>query len=151
LPRIRRWLPQLEDTAGPGLPATVEGMLRRVCRLQKFLSDIVETPEPHAVSWLESSMDILATRPDLSPATIARSLGLSYETFRKEFARHTGQPPARYRLHRLIEQARVLISERNLSNKQIAETLGFYDEFHFSRHFRHITGGSTRDFRRSLH
>ena len=150
LHHIRRWLPQLENAAGPGLPVTVEGMLRRACRLQKFLSDIVEEPEPHPVHWLESAMDILATRADLSPATIARSLGLSYETFRKEFAQRTGQPPARYRLHRLIEQARVLITERNLSNKQIAETLGFYDEFHFSRRFRQVTGRSTRAFRRAL-
>jgi AraC-like DNA-binding protein len=151
LPQIRRWLPQLEDAAGANLPFTAEGMMRRVCRMQKFLSDIVEEPKPHAVRWLESSMDILATRSDLSPAAVAQSLGLSYETFRKEFARHTGQPPARYRLQRLIEQARSLIAERNLSNKQIAETLGFYDEFHFSRHFRRLTGQSTRDFRRSLH
>jgi len=78
---------------------------------------------------------------------IARALGLSYETFRKEFARETGQPPARYRLHRLIEQARLLIAGRNLSNKQIAETLGFYDEFHFSRHFRQVSGQSPREFR----
>jgi AraC-like DNA-binding protein len=150
LPHIRRWLPQLEDAAGPGLPATMEGMLRRVCRLQKFLSDIVEEPEPHSVPWIESAMNSLATRADLPPAAIARSLGLSYETFRKEFAHRTGQPPSRYRLHRLIEQARVLITERNLSNKQIAETLGFCDEFHFSRRFRQVTGQSTRAFRRTI-
>jgi AraC-like DNA-binding protein len=92
----------------------------------------------------------LVETPETAPKAIARSLGLSYETFRKKFTRHTGQSPARYRLHRLIERARALITERNLSNKQIAETLGFYDEFHFSRRFHQVTGRSTRDFRRSL-
>jgi AraC-like DNA-binding protein len=48
-----------------------------------------------------------------------------------------------------MEQARALITERNLSNKQLAEMLGFYDEFHFSRRFHQITGQSTREFRRS--
>jgi AraC-like DNA-binding protein len=91
----------------------------------------MESPEPHL------------------PA-IARALGLSVETFRKNFARHTGHPPARYRTIRLINQARVLMTERGLRNKEIAETLGFYDEFHFSRRFHQITGMSTREFRRTL-
>jgi AraC-like DNA-binding protein len=95
-------------------------------------------------------MDILVARPRLSPVAIARSFGLSYETFRKEFARRAGQPPARYRLHRRIEQARILMKERNLSNKQIAETLGFCDEFHFSRRFHQVTGQNTRAFRRTM-
>jgi AraC-like DNA-binding protein len=152
LPHIRRWLPQLEAVVEAALPATAKGMLQRVCRLQKFLGDIVEVPKPgpHPVPWLESAMDILVTQPALPPAAIARSLGLSYETFRKEFTRRTGHPPTRYRLHRLIDQARVLITERHLSNKQIAETLGFCDEFHFSRRFHHVTGQSTRDFRQTL-
>jgi AraC-like DNA-binding protein len=151
LPHIRRWLPQLEAVVEPGLPETAEGMLRRVCRLQKFLGDIVEAPKPgaHPVPWLESAMRQLVETPEAPPASIARALGLSYETFRKEFSRRTGQPPARYRLHRLMDQARVLMTERNLGNKQIAETLGFYDEFHFSRRFHHVTGQSTRDFRRT--
>jgi AraC-like DNA-binding protein len=149
LPHLRRWLPRLEAIAEPGLPDTPEGMLRRVCRLQDFLSDVAEKveAEPHRLPWLESAIQQLLATPALPAPAVARRLGLSYETFRKEFARETGLPPARYRLHRLIEQARALISERHLGNKQIAETLGFYDEFHFSRHFRQITGQSPRDYR----
>jgi len=150
LPPIRRWLPQLEAVADPRLPDSPEGMLRRVCRLQKFLSDIATSAEieQHRLPWLGEARRQLLTTPPVPMPRIARALGLSYETFRKEFARETGQPPARYRLHRLIEQARLLMAGRYLSNKQIAETLGFYDEFHFSRHFRQVTGQSPREFRR---
>ena len=149
LPHIRRWLPQLVAAADSTLPQTAKGMAQRTCRLQTFLSDVLEesAPDAHPVPWLEPAMHQLVDSPDRTPATIARALGLSYETFRKEFTRRTGLPPARYRLHRLIDQARMLITERNLSNKQIAETLGFYDEFHFSRRFRQVTGQSTREFR----
>ena len=44
----------------------------------------------------------------------------------------------------------MLMTERNLNNKEIAETLGFYDEFHFSRRFHQITGQSPRQFRRAM-
>ena len=153
LPGISRWLPQLKSVADPRLPDTPEGMLRRVCRLQKFLSDIMKRPSAPAqdrVAWLESARRELMEKPDASPEAIARVLGLSYETFRKHFARQTGYSPTRYRAVKLIEQAQVLMTERNLSNKEIAETLGFYDEFHFSRRFQQLTGGSTRNFRRQF-
>jgi len=149
LSQIRRWLPRMEKVVEPGLPATPAGMLRRICRLQQFLSDIAKEPEPEAVSWVRGAQQRLLDSPETNPARLARELGLSYETFRKEFAKQTGLPPARYQLRRRIDQARRLIAERNLTNKEVAETLGFYDEFHFSRRFREITGQSTRDFRKA--
>jgi len=149
---ISRWLPQLEAVVEPGLPSDATGMLQRVCRLQKFLADIMQSPKPEEVRvpWLEMAMNELVDGPGLAPEAVARKLGLSYETFRKEFARETGYPPARYRMRRLIEQAGVLMVERNLSNKELAETLGFSDEFHFSRRFHEVTGKSPRDFRQGL-
>ncbi len=146
---ISRWLPQLEAVVEPGLPPSADGMLRRVCRLQKFLADIIEEPELEKVRvpWMETAMDELVNGHGITPSSLAAKLGLSYETFRKEFTRQTGCPPARYRMRRLIEQAGVLMMERHLSNKELAETLGFCDEFHFSRRFREITGKSPREFR----
>jgi AraC-like DNA-binding protein len=150
LPGVRRWLRRLEAIAGQDLPDTAKGMAQRVCRLQEFLADIAEetAQEPPAAPWLDSAMKILVNRPGLTPSAIARLMGLSYETFRKEFTRHAGLPPARYRARQLIERARILLTERNLSNKQVAEMLGFFDEFHFSRRFHQLTGQTPRQFRR---
>lgn len=152
LPQIRRWLPRMESVVAPGLPATAAGMLRRICRLQQFFSDIAQEPEIEstAVPWLPAARQLLLDSPESAPEAVAQRLGLSYETFRKEFTRQTGLPPARYRLHRRIDQARLLIAERRLTNKQVAETLGFYDEFHFSRRFHEVTGQTTRAYRRGL-
>ena len=146
---MTKWLPQLEAVVGPGLPSSATGMLQRVCRLQKFLAEIVQEPkmEDAVVPWLEMAMNELVAGTGTAPSVLARKLGLSYETFRKEFTRQTGCPPARYRMRRLIEQAGVLMIERHLSNKELAETLGFCDEFHFSRRFREVTGKSPREFR----
>jgi AraC-like DNA-binding protein len=152
LPKIRHWLPRLEAVVAPGLPATTSGMLRRICRLQQFLGDIAQEPEVEsaAAPWLPQALQLLLDSPENTPEAVARHLGLSYETFRKEFARQTGLPPARYRLHRRIDQARLLIAGQRLTNKQVAETLGFYDEFHFSRRFHEVTGQTTRAYRRGL-
>jgi AraC-like DNA-binding protein len=149
---VRDWLRRLEHIAANDLPESAAGMARRVCRLQDFLADIApEAPKiAKTLPWLENAMDILVNQPSRTPEEIARSLGLSYETFRKEFAREAGQPPGRFRLSRLIDRARVLLTERNLSNKQVADMLGFYDEFHFSRRFRQFAGKSPREFRRSV-
>lgn len=46
-----------------------------------------------------------------------------------------------------IEQARHLMAMRQLTNKEISELLGFYDEFHFSKTFSRLTGQSPRQFR----
>lgn len=152
LPQIRRRLAELEAVVDRRIPDTPEGMLQRICRLQKFLADIVEAPVLPAESlpWLDEAKRLLMESPDPRPPSVARKLGLSFETFRKNFARHAGLPPSRYRSARLIDQARVLMTDRGLRNKEIAATLGFYDEFHFSRRFREITGQSTREFRKTL-
>ena len=149
LPDWRGALAKLEAVADRRIPDTPAGMLQRVCLLQDFLCDLAEqkAAAPEESSWLREAKRLLMEKPDLHPSAIARALGLSAETFRKNFAREAGHPPARYRALRLIEQARVLMTERGLRNKEIAETLGFYDEFHFSRRFRTLTGMSTREFR----
>jgi AraC-like DNA-binding protein len=149
---IRQWLPQLEAVVAAGKPSTTDEMLRRICRLQKFLADIMQAPksEPARVPWLEEAMDELVKGAGITPEVLARRLGLSYETFRKEFTRHTGCPPARFRTRRLIEQSAALMADRHLSNKELAETLGFYDEFHFSRRFREVMGKSPREYRQGL-
>jgi AraC-like DNA-binding protein len=142
----------MESVVESGLPTTAAGMLRRICRLQQFLGDIALEPEIQSTAprWLPRALHLLIDSPECAPGAVARQLGLSYETFRKDFTRHTGLPPVRYRLHRRIDQARLLIAGQRLTNKQVAETLGFYDEFHFSRRFHEVTGQTTREFRRSL-
>ncbi len=61
-----------------------------------------------------------------------------------------GTPPARWRAARIIERACELMLRGGLVDKQIADRLGFSDEFHFSRKFKQVIGQSPRQFRRSL-
>jgi transcriptional regulator GlxA family with amidase domain len=105
------------------------------------------------MAWLGQAQQLLETDlgSNLSLAEVAATVNLSYETFRKGFRESTGTTPAHYRAVRRIEAAQALLRYRpGITNREIAETLGFADEFHFSRRFTQITGVTPRVFRQGL-
>jgi AraC-like DNA-binding protein len=143
------WLRRLEEIVAPNLPA-----LERVCRAQTFLADALTNYERDLAAerdevWLAQARSLLDA--DIAKAlyveTVARKLGLSNETFRKRFVRLAGISPYRYRMTRVIDHACRLVREDRLTNKEIAEQLGFSDEFHFSHRFKQVTGRSPSQFR----
>ena len=73
---------------------------------------------------------------------------MSYDALRKQFLRHTGETPARYRTQKRIAVAADLLLHTSMSIKQIAANLNFCSEFHFSQKFKQIKGVSPREFRR---
>lgn len=152
---VARWLERIEEVADEPRHASVAGTLAEVCRLQGLLAELWGHPggtSPRAendgiaaaCALLEADHDRTVELPAL-----ARSLGMSYETFRKTFARQVGLPPARYRLARQIDRACALMRRGDLADKEIAAKLGFCDEFHFSRRFKQVTGLSPSAFRRA--
>jgi len=153
---INAWLEQLEATLRPNA-LTPTG---RALELSRFLavltemlaltsSELVLMPEP---AWLTQACELLSD--DLAQAVdlvhVAETVGLTYETFRKQFQRATGASPAHYRTIRRIDQACTLLQVANLTTATIALRLGFSDEYHFSRRFKQIVGLSPREFRRQL-
>jgi AraC-like DNA-binding protein len=55
-----------------------------------------------------------------------------------------------YRAIRRIDAACAMLQQPGPTMRDIAASLGFSDEFHFSRRFKQITGMSPREFRRLL-
>ncbi len=151
---VHHWLEKLESILEAPRKTGFAPPLLEICRLQQFLAEVVLGRGSHpmegeeagmisrACALLESDLD-----RDLDLAGMARSLGCSYESFRKTFARVVGMPPARYRSARLVDKACELMQRGRLKNKQIARELGFSDEYHFSRRFKQIMGLSPRQFR----
>lgn len=104
-------------------------------------------------SWLSEARGLLET--DLGRAldleAVARAAGMSYESFRKRFQKETSVSPARFRTVRRIETARELLRYTpQMTNRQVAESLGFSDEYHFSKRFRQVLGLTPRQFRQQL-
>ena len=80
--------------------------------------------------------------------TVAAESGLSYDTFRRHFTAQVGQSPSAFRTARRLQTAATLLRLTDMTHREIARTLGFADEFHFSRRFRAQFAVSPRDYRR---
>lgn len=72
----------------------------------------------------------------------ARSYHMSYSYFRKLFKTYTGLSPAQYHLQLRLQRARDLLTSTDRSVKEIAFSLGFESQFHFSKIYKKKFGFS---------
>ncbi|HKL20513.1 MAG TPA: IclR family transcriptional regulator C-terminal domain-containing protein [Tichowtungia sp.] len=108
---------------------------------RKYINSVVR----QAQDILDSSLD---EAPDVQQ--LARNLYVSYAWFRKAFKDEVGESPVQYHLNRRLDRARELLSDTDLSVRQISETLGFKTQNHFSALFKRKTGLSPSMFRGQL-
>ena len=78
---------------------------------------------------------------------LAREFNVSYRSFRRAFARHTGLSPHRYLQEIRLARARTLLSQSSLSIKEIALRAGFEDTQYFFRFFHKKVGVTPTAFR----
>ena len=109
-------------------------------RLLKYVSEYIIQQElirvRHKV-WAETMQkyidDHIAERITLHD--LAALIGRSVSFVMHHFAAEFGKTPKQYLLERKMGKARQLLEE-GLQVQQVAERLGFYDAFHFSKKFR---------------
>jgi AraC-like DNA-binding protein len=148
------WSRRIEAVVEASRDAGSATSLLGICRLQELLAEVVTGAGRTEIyqedrQWLERASGLIEANlaESMNWDALAQQVGLSAESFRKRFTRLAGQPPARYRMGRLIDRACELMQNRSLKDREIAESLGFCDEFYFSRRFKAITGQSPRQFR----
>lgn len=130
-----------------------EGRFRQVNAFLLLLSELFPpgtTTNEERHDWAAEARALLATDlgREMDLTEVAHAVGMGYETFRKRFQQQVGVSPARYRAGLRIAAARELLRYTpQMTNRQVAETLGFADEFHFSRRFTEAVGISPREFR----
>jgi AraC-like DNA-binding protein len=140
------WLRRLDDAVERGTDS-----LQRVCALQHALADALAQPVGGGeATFLAKAKSLLEADVETALPVIARQVGLSYETFRKQFTRLAGLPPAQYRATQRILKACDLLVTGSMPIKDVATELGFCDEFHFSKRFKQITGLTPSQYRRVL-
>jgi AraC family transcriptional regulator len=83
-------------------------------------------------------------------AALANLVHLSPYYFCRAFKQSFGVPPHRYHIKRRIERAETLLADPAWSVTDIALELGFSETSSFSAAFRHTTGTTPTDYRRTL-
>lgn len=81
---------------------------------------------------------------------IAEEIGSSYASLRRRFKGETGISLTQYRINVRLNRARELLAKRDRSIGEIAEILGYPDQFSFSKQFRRHLGYSPQEYRAHL-
>jgi AraC-like DNA-binding protein len=111
----------------------------------------IETPEAQASSFGEllpvvNHIDRNYAQ-DVSMKEMAEMAGLSTTHFNARFQEILRMSPTEYMLSRRIQHARRLLTETTSSIVEIGAAVGFYDQSHFTKRFRKVTGLTPRAYR----
>lgn len=79
---------------------------------------------------------------------LAEQVNLNYSIFRKAFKRYTGLSPMQYHSTLRLKQATHLLTNTDMSIKEISFDLGFCSVFYFSKLFKEKTGMTPGEFRK---
>ncbi len=85
---------------------------------------------------------------DLDLHEVLEALSLSYSSLLKHFKDYTGLSPLQYFLQMKIARAKTLLEEGDVSVKEVAFTLGFDNQYYFSRLFHKKTGLAPSEWKR---
>ena len=120
--------------------------------LERALLLVHEQRDPSPMDErIRKAMDFMLERyaKPIAVSDMARVATLSPSRFAHLFREQTGMTPVQFLDHRRMERARQLLLSTRMPIKEIAEQLGFMNQFHFSTRFRRLTGQSPRNYRQS--
>lgn len=86
-------------------------------------------------AWLDLHLIEHPTRSDLS-----RQFNLTPEYINQLFRRHLGMTPGDYVRRHLMRKAYQMLSVHGARINEVADALGFANQFHFARYFRSVYG-----------
>ncbi|MBD5777900.1 helix-turn-helix domain-containing protein [Pelagicoccus sp. NFK12] len=154
---VDHWQHRLEEIFQVSPPQGELSSARTLGRFSALLSDMAATQAETKLSpgdaWLGESMHLLAEPSSqgwLTPQEAAQRVGLSYENFRKLFAKRVGESPGAFQKRRRIEHACAMIYQSSRSLKDLADEHGFCDVFHFSKVFSQVMGESPSAYRKRV-
>ncbi len=77
---------------------------------------------------------------DIPLRDLAASIGMSISHFCRLFKQSTGQAPHQYVIACRVERAKSLLLKEERTIAQVAHAVGFADQSHLNRHFKHLLG-----------
>lgn len=123
-----------DHPAACALLSSIHTLIASLCALRP--------PPPPTPPWLTTARQLLEdpSTPHRPLPSIARSCGITYDSFRRHFRQATGQSPRTYRRRHLVHLAASVYSRGHLTTDAVAEHFGFTDAAHLSRSFLQILG-----------
>ena len=98
-----------------------------------------------ALDYVESNL-----RASLTAEDIAKSLYVSAGSLQKRFKREIGLPIGKYITNRVMFLAEQMLHTHEYSIKEISDSLGFCDQFYFSRVFTATYGISPTQYKKNI-
>ena len=114
-----------------------------------FMAHLMKgSPRGHAQCGSSSSQYVLAAikfiqfnySHDISVDDIAKAVGVSRSHLYRVFMSNVGQSPIDYLTNYRVSEACSLLKNSGLSIAEIAVSVGFFDQFYFSRVFKKVKG-----------
>lgn len=134
VPLIQKIIEQIEDE-----------YKNRTQKEQQNIADYRNRIEP-ALLLIDSNLS-----KSFSISELAEVCYISPHHFSHLFKKVMGLPPLKYTNKKRIDVAKKMLTDKSLKIHVIATSLGFEDQFYFSRLFKKFTGLSPKDFRAYIH
>jgi AraC-like DNA-binding protein len=127
---VRRMHEQVTESSSPQ---------ERIAAVERFLLSLPYEEDPVVARGLA----LIETGDGSAPfvASMARELGLSERQLERRFLQRVGLTPKRYTALRRFERA-VAAASTTSSLTDVALDAGYYDQAHFNREFRRLTGAT---------
>jgi len=120
-----------------------ELLIELAAKAQESRDDGRASPVDSVIRYIEGHPQ--TTDPIDRLAEMAR---MSRRLFTRKFREATGKPVRQYQLEHKIRIARSLLHHNpDMRAKEVAQVLGFFDEFHFSKTFKALTGVAPSAYR----
>lgn len=113
---------------------------------QPSVTEFEVTLSPDIIKTIEYIRNNLSIQ--LTTADIADSLFLSKNTLAKQFRREVGLPIGKYIDKLIFFEAEKMLTKTSVSLKEISDSLGFCDQFYFSRRFQQLFEETPLSYRR---
>ncbi|EMI40329.1 AraC family transcriptional regulator [Rhodopirellula sp. SWK7] len=114
----------------------------------------INTPEEQSTSFRELAPTIEFIEANytqtISMKEMAERAGLSTTHFNQRFRELLRMTPTQFLLARRVEHARRLLTETEDSVAEISGAIGFYDQSHFTKRFRQVTGLTPLAYRKNF-
>ena len=127
----------------------LDELLRRLCDAILQAEKPVPTEETGGIEEVAAYIREHYADPELSISAIAEAFGVSTARLSLSFKERNRVSPNEYLAILRVERSKQLLSETELSIKEIAVNVGYYDASSFIRRFKQITGVTPLQYRRS--